>query len=445
MPDRRWRSCRPPIWRSGGPTGARQISACRSSPSSIVRTAWPAGSRSDCHAKRDRPSPCSSPGCGRRGSSSPRCCGARRTSCSASSGPAPDVSSPLPPGTSRIEQHRARRAAAPCARAGVVASEDRAVLRATRAEAAVERVVVSAYTIPTDAPESDGTLEWGATTIVTVEPAAAGMRGFGYTYADVATARLISDRLAGIVLGQDAMATPGLWAAMVRSIRNLGRPGVASMAVAAVDAALWDLKARLLGLPLLALLGEARAAVPVYGSGGFTSYSPAQLARQLSGWRQAGIPRVKMKIGRDPAADRERVRIAREAIGPDAELFVDANGAYSRKRALAQAEALAAYGVSWFEEPVSSDDLEGLRLLRDSGPAGMDIAAGEYGYDAWYFRRMIEAGAVEVAQASVCLFRPTLRRRSTHTPAVRHRELSMWSISSITRESKRWLLRGRSK
>jgi L-alanine-DL-glutamate epimerase-like enolase superfamily enzyme len=186
---------------------------------------------------------------------------------------------------------------------------------------------------------------------------------------------------------------------MVRSVRNLGRPGIASSAIAAVDIALWDLKARLLGLPLVSLLGAVRDAAPVYGSGGFTSYSIRQLCQQLSGWVRQGIPRVKMKVGTEPRDDPERVRAARDAVGSDTELFVDANGAYDRKRALAFAEYFAAAGVSWFEEPVTSDDLEGLRLLRDRAPAGMDIAAGEYGYDLWYFRRMLDAGAVDVLQA----------------------------------------------
>jgi L-alanine-DL-glutamate epimerase-like enolase superfamily enzyme len=258
---------------------------------------------------------------------------------------------------------------------------------------------VAAYTIPTDRPESDGTLEWSETTLVVVHASAGGARGIGYTYADVATARLIESKLAGVVRGRDAMAVPGAWAAMVRSIRNLGRPGIAQMAISAVDAALWDLKARLLGVPLATLLGAARDRVPSYGSGGFTSYTDAELAAQLGGWAAEGIPRVKMKIGRDPAADVARVRVAREAIGPSVALFVDANGAYSRKQAIALAERFADEGVSWFEEPVTSDDLEGLRLVRDRAPASMDVAAGEYGYDLFYFRRMLEAGAVDVLQA----------------------------------------------
>jgi L-alanine-DL-glutamate epimerase-like enolase superfamily enzyme len=265
----------------------------------------------------------------------------------------------------------------------------------------IERVEVSVYTVPTDLPESDGTLEWNSTTIVLVEASGGGARGLGYTYADTATGELVRDKLAGVAQGRDAMSPPGTWEAMIREIRNLGRPGVVSMAVAAVDAALWDLKARLLNLPLVALLCAARDSAPIYGSGGFTSYSVEQLREQLGGWVEQGITRVKMKVGRHPGDDVDRVRAARQAIGERAELFVDANGAYSRKQALAFAAAFGDYGVSWFEEPVSSDDLDGLRLIRDRAPAGMDIAAGEYGYDLFYFRRMLESGAVDTLQADV--------------------------------------------
>jgi len=267
---------------------------------------------------------------------------------------------------------------------------------------AVVRLDVSAYTIPTDFPESDGTFEWDSTTIVVVEAEAGHARGLGYTYADTATAELVRSRLAPAVEGRDAMDVQGSWVAMVEGIRNLGRPGIGSMAIAAVDVALWDLKARLLDVPLATLLGRVHEKVPVYGSGGFTSYPLDRLQGQLGEWVEQGIPAVKMKIGRDPAEDPRRVAAAREAIGPDAGLFIDANGAYGRKQALAAAERFAAEErVTWFEEPVSSDDLEGLRLLRDRAPAGMDITAGEYGYDIVYFRRMLVAGAVDVLQADV--------------------------------------------
>lgn len=167
-----------------------------------------------------------------------------------------------------------------------------AVIQAGRQDGPViERVVVSAYRIPTDYPEADGTLDWDHTTLVLVEDSAENHTGVGFTYADTATARLVTQSLINVVRGRPAMAVTHCWHAMLHELRNLGRPGVASMAVAAVDAALWDLKARLLHVPLVTLLGAVREAAPVYGSGGFSSYSIKQLEEQLAGWVEAGIPR----------------------------------------------------------------------------------------------------------------------------------------------------------
>jgi L-alanine-DL-glutamate epimerase-like enolase superfamily enzyme len=263
----------------------------------------------------------------------------------------------------------------------------------------IDKLGVTAYSISTESPESDGTLKWEKTTLVLVEVMAADKTGIGYSYADESTAILARSLLAEVVTGMDPFDIPAAHAAMVHKIRNLGRPGVVSMAISAVDNALWDLKAKLLNLSLLDLLGAVRDGAEIYGSGGFTSYSIEKLQEQLSGWVAEGIKSVKMKIGRDPVADLERVLAARIAIGPNVQLFVDANGAYTRKQALAQAAKFTELDVRWFEEPVSSDDLEGLRLMRDRAPAGMNIAAGEYGYDLGYFRHMLAAGAVDVLQA----------------------------------------------
>jgi L-alanine-DL-glutamate epimerase-like enolase superfamily enzyme len=266
----------------------------------------------------------------------------------------------------------------------------------------IEKLAVAAYTIPTDAPEGDGTLRWDATTIVVVHAHAGGIVGLGYTYADESAATLIESKLGAVVEGLEVGAPRHAWAAMVRAIRNLGRPGIAASAISAVDVALWDLHARMLDAPLCTVLGMAHDHVPVYGSGGFTTYSDERLQEQLGGWARQGIPRVKMKVGAAPQDDPRRVGLAREAIGADAELFVDANGAYERKQALEIAYRFKEESdVSWFEEPVSSDDLTGLRLLRDRGPAGMAIAAGEYGYDAAYFEQMLAAEAVDVLQADI--------------------------------------------
>ncbi len=328
----------------------------------------------------------------------------------------------------------------------------------------IARVQVSAFTIPTATPESDGTLEWNATTLVLVEIEAGGKTGIGFSYADTATAKLIHDTLAGIVTGRDAFAIGDCWNAMVAAIRNLGRPGISSMAIAAVDNALWDLKARILDLPLVSLLGQVRTAVPIYGSGGFTSYTVAELQKQLAGWTSNGIPRVKMKIGREPDKDVARVRAARDAIGRIAELFVDANGAYSRKQALAMASAFAESDVSWFEEPVSSDDLEGLRLMRDRAPPGMDISAGEYGYDSTLFpphaagrsrrcspgrcdplrgHHRFHAGRSALPRRSICRFPAIARHRSMPIPAARQHPCAIWNIFMIMSGSKRCCSMGR--
>jgi L-alanine-DL-glutamate epimerase-like enolase superfamily enzyme len=265
----------------------------------------------------------------------------------------------------------------------------------------IDRVSVQSYTIPTDQPESDGTYKWNHTTIVVVTVDGGGQQGMGYTYANNETGEVINRTLQKVVKGMDALSPSAVYIAMWRQVRNLGRPGICSMAISAVDCAVWDLKARLLGLPLVTLLGQVRERAIIYGSGGFTSYSNDRLADQLSGWVQKGIRSVKMKIGREPQRDVERVQVARDAIGKTPGLYVDANGAYTPKKALSFADRFQELDVCWFEEPVSSDDLNGLKLIREHAPAGMDIAAGEYGYDIFYFHRMLSSSAVDVLQADI--------------------------------------------
>jgi len=260
----------------------------------------------------------------------------------------------------------------------------------------VERLDVSVYEVPTERPEADGTLTWNSTVVVVVEPVTrSGLTGIGYAVGDAAMASLIRTKLSAHVVGKDVNNVGETWEAMRTSIRNLGRPGICSMAISAVDIALWDTKARALRMPLHQLLGAARDAVPVYGSGGFTSYSESELVEQLAGWVEQGIPRVKMKVGKDWGRswreDLQRVSAVRRAIGDQADLFVDANGAFDRTMARTIGMRFAEEcGVSWFEEPVTSDDPDGLRALREELP--LDVTAGEYGYTLeydiqLYFRR----------------------------------------------------------
>ncbi|UWZ86531.1 enolase C-terminal domain-like protein [Occallatibacter riparius] len=271
-------------------------------------------------------------------------------------------------------------------------------MRIEPSSTSIESVEVSAYTIPTDAPEGDGTLMWDSTTLILCEVSASGRTGLGYSYGAAATAHAAHHLGSKCLHNRSPLDIPLLHASMLQQARNDGSSGIASMAISALDIALWDLKAKLFDCSVLDLLGAARASVPAYGSGGFTTYTNQQLAAQMSGWAASGLKRVKMKIGQHPEDDPQRVRVAREAIGPEVELFVDANGAFNAREAIAFADKVDQFRVTWFEEPVSSDNLNGLRRVRDRAPAAMEIAAGEYGYDSLYFRRMLEAEAVDVLQ-----------------------------------------------
>ncbi|MFG3281423.1 enolase C-terminal domain-like protein [Streptomyces sp. NPDC048111] len=266
----------------------------------------------------------------------------------------------------------------------------------------VDGIEAAAYTLPTSTPEADGTLAWQETTLVVVHARSGATTGLGYTYGAPETAAYVRGHLAPVVTGRCALDVPAAAGAMARAVRNDGRPGLVAGAVSAVDIALWDLKARLLGLPLTQLLGRARERVRVYGSGGFTTYDDAQQDRQLRDWAEGqGIPRVKIKIGESWGSaeqrDRHRIARARASIGDATELYVDANGAYTVKQAVRMARCLEDHDVRWFEEPVSSDDPDGLARIRSA--TTVEVAAGEYGYTLPYFGQLLRAGAVDCLQA----------------------------------------------
>ncbi len=257
--------------------------------------------------------------------------------------------------------------------------------------------------MPTEQPEADGTLSWTKTTVVVVHARSGGSTGLGWTYGADACRAVVNEKLADTVKGMNAMDVGAANESMVRACRNMGRPGVAAGAISAVDVALWDLKAKLLDVPIASLVGRQRDRVPIYGSGGFTTYDDATTEAQCRHWvEDLGARSVKIKVGEDwggrPERDMARVALLRRVAGPDAALMVDANGAYSRKQAIRLGrQMLEEHGVVWFEEPVSSDDLDGLREVRDQ--LAIDVAAGEYGYDLPYFGRMVGAGAVDCLQA----------------------------------------------
>jgi L-alanine-DL-glutamate epimerase-like enolase superfamily enzyme len=268
----------------------------------------------------------------------------------------------------------------------------------------VTSIQAASYVIPTDEPEGDGTLAWNETAMVVVRAMGAGQAGLGWTYASPSAQSVVTGMLAEVVKGRDAMDIPSCYEAMCRAVRNVGREGIAATAISAVDIALWDLKSRLLSRPLTAVIGRVSDSVPVYGSGGFTTYDDSRLREQLSGWVDGlGIPRAKIKIGESwgtrQGRDLQRVALAREIVGPDTELYVDANGGYTTGQAIRVGAALADYDVTWFEEPVSSQDHAGLAAIRTQ--VLPDVAAGEYSWTLADSARLLNAAAVDCLQADV--------------------------------------------
>lgn len=271
---------------------------------------------------------------------------------------------------------------------------------AERQSAATIRAVrAAAYRIPTDRPEADGTMAWKSTVLVVVHVYAGNHRGLGLTYGHSSAVSLIEEMLGPAISDHDCFDIAGCWMEMQRAVRNIGRSGIASCAISALDLALWDLKARILSVSLARLLGRCREQVPVYGSGGFTSYSDDELREQLAHWAQVDkCGFVKMKIGSEPERDPGRADVARRAIG-ECQLFVDANGAFAARQALRFAEQTRHLDIHWFEEPVSSDDVQGLQDVRKRAPSGMDVAAGEYIFTLDDARGLLSGDAVDVLQA----------------------------------------------
>jgi L-alanine-DL-glutamate epimerase-like enolase superfamily enzyme len=263
----------------------------------------------------------------------------------------------------------------------------------------IKSIEVSAYKIPTDSLEADGTLQWEATTLVLVEVVASNKCGIGYTYSDESAAFLINRKLKDLILHANALDIQSITSLLTKQIRNSGTCGIAMMAVSAIDNALWDLKAKLLDIPVCKLIGQEKDAMLIYGSGGFTSYNKKQLQQQFANWAKLGIRYMKMKVGTQPEKDVERVKEAREVLDDAIQLMIDSNGAYTAKQALQIVNEAIPYNITWFEEPVSSDNLEGLNFIREHAPSQIKIAAGEYGYNLPYFNAMLQAKAVDVLQA----------------------------------------------
>lgn len=244
---------------------------------------------------------------------------------------------------------------------------------------------------PTPHPEADGTLEWEATTAVTVLAESGSHTGTGWTYSDPAAAAVVDGVLKSALAGADPHDPPLCWQRMVRACRNIGATGLVMQAISAVDIALWDLHARSVGVDLPRLWGAMRPSVRIYGSGGFVNEDESVLVDDIAEWTRMGATAMKIKIGQDRggAVDRDlhRVRTLVDTAPAGTECMVDANGAYTPGQALRVGRQLDDLGVVWFEEPVTSDDPHTLGELADA--LDCDVTAGEYAWTVTDAQRLV--------------------------------------------------------
>lgn len=229
-----------------------------------------------------------------------------------------------------------------------------------------------------------------------------GLAGLGICTAVGARAILERD-LKELLIGQDPLAHEKLWDDMFWRVRGYGRKGLAFCAISAVDIALWDLKGKIFGVPIYKLLGPYTDRVPIYGSGGWTSFTEAELVREQAGYVERGIPRVKMKVAKDFGKSEEedvrRLAAVRKALGDDVEIFIDANNGYYAKQAIRMARRFQEYNVGWFEEPVLADDIEGLAQIARS--IDIPVATGEHEYTKYGFKELISRGGADIVQPDV--------------------------------------------
>lgn len=231
-----------------------------------------------------------------------------------------------------------------------------------------------------------------------------GVEGVGYTFTcgkgGGAIADILGREMPELVVGEDADRIEHLWKKVWWGFHYGGRGGPTVLALSAFDTALWDLKAKRAGVPLWKLLGGYDGSVTCYAGGIDLGLSPQELIAQTEVNFAKGHRAIKMKVGRERLReDVEKVEAMRLAFGPEMPLMVDANMKYSVDQAVRAARAFADYDLTWFEEPIPPDDLEGhARVLRDGG---LPIAAGENLRTLWDFKSMIVSEGVSFPEPDV--------------------------------------------
>ena len=265
----------------------------------------------------------------------------------------------------------------------------------------IEGLETAYYRLPLEAMGDAGHGAIDSEEIVTVKVRAESLEGHGYAYTigrgGRALRALIEHDLAPLVTGRDARDIAGLWNLMWQRLLYVGRGGLASFAIAAVDIALWDLRGLRERKPLYLLLGAKARDIPAYGSGVDLPKTLDELLAQTAAFLKRGLPGVKVKIGRrEPSEDESRIAAVRNLIGDKIDLMVDANMAWSAAEALQRGRRLERFNLYWYEEPTIPEDVAGYARLARA--LETPIAAGESLHSPHEFRRYVEEEALDVVQ-----------------------------------------------
>jgi L-talarate/galactarate dehydratase len=227
-----------------------------------------------------------------------------------------------------------------------------------------------------------------------------GLVGIGLTFfggALTPALRAAVDGLANLIVGDDPTQVEAITAKCRRAAGSSGPGGIFTLALSAVDIACWDLKGKALGRSVCALLGGLRERVPTYASGALMRpHSIDYLAKAGPRLRDMGFRQMKMQCGSEPTlgASIERVRVMREAIGPDVDLMCDINQLWSVNQAIEVGRRIEPYQLFWLEDPTTHDDYPGMARIADA--LGTPIAAGEYHYGITPFRHLLEHRSIDI-------------------------------------------------
>ncbi|MCA9177078.1 MAG: mandelate racemase/muconate lactonizing enzyme family protein [Planctomycetales bacterium] len=270
----------------------------------------------------------------------------------------------------------------------------------------IAAVASQLYQIPPTVSWEDAThrvanLEFIVTRITTDS----GIVGVGFAYTTgiggSAILALIDDYCGAMLIGRDPRQIERLWSFLHGQLHRSGTGGINTLALSAIDIALWDITAKSLGTPLHQLLGARRDSIPTYGSGIDLFLSKDELVAEVEGWLAEGHNAVKVKIGRDTAEDDlDRLLAVRKLIGPRRRLFVDANQRWSVPECMTRLQALSVVDIGWIEEPLHAEDIRGHADLRNL--TRLPIALGESLYTRHQFADYLQANAVDFVQADVC-------------------------------------------